>query len=104
MKCGAGLAPTYCSPTRTAESNTVQPKSVGNPTSGGSGVVRQIAARAASLKTDHTLTTLHRQPAITGSGLHVFTINRPRIARFRRQVYREICIAPRAHGDYGMAT
>ena len=42
---------------RTRASTRVQPTRVDNPTSGGFGVGRQMAARAANLNTDHTLAT-----------------------------------------------
>src|SRR5258705_6539285 len=45
---------------RTSASTRVQPTRADNPTSGGFGVGRQMAARAANLKTDHTLVTPSR--------------------------------------------
>src|SRR6476619_5174508 len=45
---------------RTRASTSVQPTRVDNPTHGGFGVGRQMAARAANLKTDHTLATPSR--------------------------------------------
>ena len=49
-----GSASANCSAHRTAASTSIQPISVGRPTRRGSGVRRQIAARAAILNTDHT--------------------------------------------------
>src|SRR5262245_64237570 len=53
---GDGAAARYWMATRTTASTSVQPTSTGNPTTGGSDVARQMAARAANLSTDHTLT------------------------------------------------
>ena len=48
-------------PREPAASTAVQPSRLGNPTSCSSRVVRQTAARAASLKTDHTLHILRAE-------------------------------------------
>ena len=65
-------------------STTVQPSSVGKPTSRGSGVVRHTAARTASLNTDHTLTILRRR---TGNrslpGPHVYNNSVPDCPAFK---------------------
>ena len=57
LKTGDGIASRSWTTPRTRASTRVQPTRVDNPTSGGFGVGRQMAARAANLNTDHTLAT-----------------------------------------------
>src|SRR4029078_4816615 len=57
LKTGDGIASRSWMTARTSASTRVQPTRVDNPTSGGFGVGRQMAARAANLNTDHTLAT-----------------------------------------------
>ena len=67
LKTGDGIASRYWMTPRTSASTRVQPTRADNPTSGGFGVGRQMAARAANLNTDHTLVTPSRSRISTQS-------------------------------------